>query len=285
MTYRSFCIIASEKLYNDKNCPAEQKDRGTAVFEAQNLIKHFAGDAFCTYRIDEEMSADCEKKLFSALEKKLSGIPLQYILGEWEFYGERIFCGEGCLIPRPETEFLAEFAIKNLPSDGKFFDICTGSGCIPVAILKNRPGTFASCLDISEDALLYARKNREYHKLEPCMNIIHCDAAEFETDEKFDIILSNPPYIKSCDMKNLSSEVLNEPHIALDGGEDGLYFYRLIVERFSKNLKKGGFFAFEAGEDTAHGVGEILARNGFCAEYIKDYSGIDRVIIGRKKDE
>ncbi|MBE6622879.1 MAG: peptide chain release factor N(5)-glutamine methyltransferase [Ruminococcaceae bacterium] len=285
MTYRSFCTIASEKIYNDKNCPAEQKDRGTAVFEAQNLVKHFAGDAFCTYRIDEEISPDCEKKLFSALEKKLSGIPLQYILGEWEFYGERIFCGKGCLIPRPETEFLAEFAIKNLPSGGKFFDICTGSGCIPVAILKNRPDSFAYCLDISEDALLYARKNCGYHNLDSRMNIINCDAAEFETDEKFDIILSNPPYIKSCDMKNLSAEVLNEPHIALDGGEDGLLFYRLIVERYTKNLKKGGVFAFEAGEDTSHSVGDILTKSGFFAEYIKDYSGIDRVIIGRKKDE
>lgn len=285
MTYREFCVFASEKFYNDKNCPAEQKDCGTAVFEAKNLVIHFAGEQFCTYRADEIIPSETEEKLLSAVEEKLSGIPLQYILGEWEFYGERVFCGKGCLIPRPETEFLAEFAIKNLPKNGRFFDICTGSGCIPVAILKNREDTSCTALDISTEALVYANKNKEYHKLCERMCIINADACLYETGESFDMILSNPPYIKSCDMPFLSAEVQNEPHIALDGGEDGLFFYRTIVERYSKNLSQNGIFAFEAGEDTAHGVGEILEENGFAPEYIKDYSGIDRVIIGRKKHE
>jgi release factor glutamine methyltransferase len=140
-------------------------------------------------------------------------------------------------------------------------------------------------LDISKDALFYAEKNITYHNLSGRSDIINCDLKEFETDKLFDAILSNPPYIKSCDMEKLSLEVKNEPSIALDGGDDGLMFYRLIVERFSKNLKDGGFFAFEAGEDTAHGVGEILSENGFTVGYIKDYSGIDRIIVGRKKDE
>ncbi len=283
MTYREFIKLASEKFYNDKNCPAEQKDRGTAVFEAKSLVIHFADECFTTFRADEEISEKILKKLSEAVEKKLSGIPIQYILGEWEFYGERIFCGEGCLIPRPETEFLAEFAIKNISKNGSFLDICTGSGCIPTAILKNRKDLKAKAVDISSDALFYAEKNVKYHSLSDRIELHLCDMRDFETDEKFDLILSNPPYIRSCDMEKLSSEVKCEPSIALDGGEDGLVFYRIMIERFSKNLKDNAAFAFEAGEDTAHGVGELLIKNGFEASYIKDYSGIDRVIIGRKK--
>ena len=279
MTFESFRIHAAEKIY--KNCPTEQKDRGTAFFQADCLIEHFSGrDSIAVMK--DEMPQDIYEKLSDALGRKLSGEPLQYILGEWEFYGLRMFCGKGCLIPRPETEFLAEYIIKNLPKNGRFLDLCTGSGCISVAVLANRPDAVCVAVDISEDALFYARKNASYHKLCDRMQIVCADLIGYIPNGEFDIIASNPPYIKSKDMKELSSEVLCEPHIALDGGEDGLFFYRTITERFKKFVADNGSFAFEVGYDTAQGVADILSDSHFAVDRIFDYSGVGRIITGQR---
>ena len=279
MTFEEFRNSCAEKIY--ENCPTEQKDRGTAFFQADCLIKHFSGKDFHSCA-KEEIEENLLEKLQKALERKISGEPLQYILGEWEFYSLRVFCGKGCLIPRPETEFLAEYIIKNLPKNGRFLDLCTGSGCICAAVLKSRPDASCVAVDISPEALEYAKKNAQYHNICDRMEIINADLCHFCPDGEFDIIASNPPYIKSEDMKTLSGEVLHEPHIALDGKEDGLFFYRTIVERYSDRLCDNGSFAFEAGYDTAAEVGEILKNKGFEKSSIFDYSGIERVIIGKK---
>ncbi len=282
MTFEEFRNSSAEKIY--KNCPTEQKDRGTAFFQADCIIKHFSGRDF-VFCAKEEIPQQVFEKLADALERKLSGEPLQYILGEWEFYGLRVFCGNGCLIPRPETEFLAEYIIKNLPENGRFLDLCTGSGCISVAVLKNRPDAQCVAVDISDDALAYAKRNAEYHGLCDRMEIVCADLCEYSPKGVFDIIASNPPYIKSSDMKTLSDEVLLEPHIALDGKEDGLFFYRAITERFLPYLADNGSFAFEAGYDTAAGVSDILVSSEFEKSSVFDYSGIERVIIGKKTGE
>ncbi|MBR5528453.1 MAG: peptide chain release factor N(5)-glutamine methyltransferase [Clostridia bacterium] len=277
-----FRTEACQKLLSSPQLPKEQRDKNTVSFIANQLLRHYVGREYSDSIFDKDLPEDCIGPLTDALEQKLAGRPLQYILGEWEFYGLRMFCGEGCLIPRPETEHLAEFLIKKLPRNSFFLDLCTGSGCIPVAVLKNRSDVHCVAVDISEDALKFARRNAEYHGVSSRMEIICCDAADFTPDEKFDIISSNPPYIKSADMDSLSDEVLQEPHIALDGGCDGLDFYRLIVSRFKNALTPCGYFAFETGEDTAEGTSEILASHGFYPQMIPDYSGIFRVVTGTK---
>lgn len=280
MTFEEFRNSSAGKIY--ENCPTEQKDRGTAFFQAECLIKHFSGKD-CVLHAKEEVPQDVAEKLSDALERKLSGEPLQYILGEWEFYSLRMFCGKGCLIPRPETEFLAEYIIKNLPTGGRFLDLCTGSGCISIAVLKNRPDVSCVAVDISEAALFYARKNALYHEVSDRMEIVCADLCEYSPNGLFDIVASNPPYIKTCDMKSLSDEVLHEPHIALDGKEDGLFFYRTITDRYIPYLSEKGYFAFESGYDTADGVSGILQKAGFEKSSVFDYSKIERVIIGKKK--
>ena len=279
MTFESFRAFAAEKIY--ENCPTEQKDRGTAFFQADCLIKHFSGSDYIVCA-QSEIPDEIYQKLDDALLRKISGEPLQYILGEWEFYGLRMFCGKGCLIPRPETEFLAEYIIKNLPQNGRFLDLCTGSGCISVAVLKNRPDALCVAVDVSEDALFYARKNAGYHNLCERMEIVCGNVCSYIPDGSFDITASNPPYIKSCDMKTLSNEVLHEPHIALDGREDGLFFYKTITERFKDRLCQNGSFAFEAGFDTADGVKSVLTKENLGVSSIFDYSGVERVIIGKR---
>lgn len=285
MTFREFCALAAQKIYDSPRCPEEQKDRGTALFESETLVKFFAGEKYVTYAGGESIPPELEEELFSALSRKLGGEPLQYILGEWDFYGLRMYCGNGCLIPRPETEFLVEYAVRKLPAGGRFLDLCTGSGCIAAAILKNRHDASGTAVDISGEALEYARKNCEYHSLAARLEIVLCDIREYIPDGKYDMIISNPPYIKSADMKKLSDEVKKEPYIALDGGEDGLDFYRTIIERYRDFLNPGGAMAFEAGFDTTHEVVQILSASGFRTEIIYDYSKIPRIAVGKGKTE
>ena len=158
MTGREFLHLAVGKIYD--TAPPEQKERDTASFEARALLFHFSelSRESLPLRADETFSADTEKALLSALEEKCAGRPLQYILGEWEFYGLPMACGEGCLIPRPETELLTEYVSKNLPRNGRFLELSTGSGCIPTALLATRPDLCAAAIDLSKDALFYAEK-------------------------------------------------------------------------------------------------------------------------------
>ena len=285
MTGREFLHLAARRIYD--TAPPEQKERDTASFEARALLLHFSdlSRESLPLRADEVLPAEIEKSLLSAMEEKCAGRPLQYILGEWEFYGLPMACGEGCLIPRPETELLTEYVQKNLPQNGRFLDLCTGSGCIPTALLATRPDLCAAAIDLSKDALFYAEKNRDRYNLCDRLTLVCADVRTFSPEGLFDAVVSNPPYIRSEDMKKLSREVLREPHMALDGGEDGLFFYRVIVRRFQSALRPDGFFAFEAGEDTTAGVRDILESEGFAAEMIPDYSGIMRVVAGRRKEK
>ncbi|MBR4979415.1 MAG: peptide chain release factor N(5)-glutamine methyltransferase, partial [Clostridia bacterium] len=217
--------------------------------------------------------------------KRKDGVPLQYICKEWDFYGLRIFCGEGCLIPRQETELIAEETIKRLKKRGHFIDLCTGSGCISIAVLNNVKLSSVQAVDKSAKALKYAFKNCKYHNLEDRMDIIRCDIAKFVPKRKADIIVANPPYIKSGFIEMLPTEVKKEPRIALDGGEDGLYFFRIIAGRYGRYLKKNGIIICETGYDTANGAKKIFEENGFDTEIYKDYHGIDRMCVAKLKQE
>ncbi|MBO4950093.1 MAG: peptide chain release factor N(5)-glutamine methyltransferase [Clostridia bacterium] len=225
------------------------------------------------------------EKLTKAVNRRLDFEPLQYIIGEWEFFGLRMFCGKGCLIPRPETEMLAEIAIKKLPRNGKLLDLCTGSGCISVAVLNNRPDVTAVAVDISEDALNYAKKNAEYHGISSDrLKFVCADIYEYTPDFIPDVIVSNPPYIKSDDMKTLSAEVLHEPAIALDGGHDGLDFYKLIAKYFAnKFISDNGCCAVEVGYDIGEEVAAIFRSQKFSANLLRDIFEVERVCLAQKE--
>ena len=214
--------------------------------------------------------------------------PLQYILGEWYFYREKYIVNESCLIPRSDTEILVEKAICELPENASFADLCTGSGCIAVSILANRGDCVASAFEISRDALALARQNAELNGVSGRFHSFEADVLKpilvGAENEKpiFDAILSNPPYIKTELISCLDEEVKKEPSIALDGGDDGLVFYRAIIKNHSPLLKEKGFIAFEIGYDQGDEIRSLSAMHGFSCEIIKDYGGNDRVAFLRR---
>lgn len=219
------------------------------------------------------------RRVNAVLEKREKGIPLDYILGESEFYGIKVKVNDGVLIPRLDTEILADEVIKEVGSKNlSVLDLMTGSGCIALAV-KTKTGASVTATDISDRALEVARVNLDGTGVE----LIKSDCFDDLDDRKFDIIVSNPPYIKSAVVKTLSSDVLCQPHIALDGGEDGLDLYRKIAEQAPEHLNEGGKLFLEIGYDQREEVTELLGENFDDVKCVKDYAGNDRVIIAIRK--
>ena len=218
-------------------------------------------------------------------QKRAEHQPLQYLLGAWEFYGLRMQVGEGVLIPRADTETLVEAALERLRQTPvpKIADLCTGSGCIAIALKAQRQDAVVCGVEKSEAALVYARKNAEMLRLD--VPVYEGDVLDAQTAARFselDAIVSNPPYLTAEDMQQLQEEVRYEPEAALDGGADGLRFYREITRLWRHALKDGGLLCYEAGIGQAGDVSEILAENGFVSiETVCDLNGIERVICGR----
>ena len=251
-----------------------------------------------------EISAEISDRIDSFAARRAQGEPLQYIIGHVDFYGLKINVGSGVLIPRPETELLVEEAIKLLKetpplpplSKGgqrgvKILDLCTGSGCIAIALAKRLPEAHVYGIDKSDTAIQYAIQNATKNNIKNVHFIkgdlfepvtAHCSLF---TVHCFDCIVSNPPYIKTADIQGLQREIKDyEPVEALDGGEDGLYFYRRIFKDASKSLKETGIIILEIGHDQADDVGKIAMNAGFKnVTFIKDYAGIKRILVGRFK--
>ena len=222
---------------------------------------------------------------FVNIEKLTKGIPLQHITHTQEFMKMDFFVDENVLIPRPDTEILVEEVIKIAKKieNPKILDLCTGSGVIGISIAKNVPDSQIYAIDISEKALDVAKINTKRMKVERQIKLIKSDLFEKLKNEKFDIIVSNPPYIKKDDITYLSEEVKNEPKMALDGGVDGLDFYRKITKQGIEYLKLGSYLCFEIGYDQKEEVTDIIKNEG---RYIDTYSkkdlyGNDRIIITR----
>jgi release factor glutamine methyltransferase len=202
--------------------------------------------------------------------------PLAYVLGEWYFYDEVYSVSPACLIPRPDTEHLVEELIRRLPKGALFADLCTGSGCIAISTLAHRPDCRAVAVDLSEDALIIAKENAVrngvFDRIEfRCGDVLRGDVLGCD---RFDAIVSNPPYIVTAVIDTLEPEVQREPRMALDGGEDGLDFYRVLLASYPKNVKDDGFFLFEIGYDQGASLRSLCP-----CEIKKDYGGNDRVAL------
>lgn len=215
------------------------------------------------------------------IERCVSGEPLQYVLGNTEFCGLLFKVGEGVLIPRMETELVCE-KVLSLAQNGrkKILDLCCGSGCIGITVaLKSK--NYVTCSDISKEAIKYTTQNANYHKVE--INIVKGDMlAPFNS--RFDLIVCNPPYVKSGEITALEKKVRdNEPVLALDGGSDGLAFYRYLAENAPKKLYDGGTLVLEIGFGQADAVKEILGNNFEVEEINKDYGGKDRIVVAKKR--
>ena len=228
---------------------------------------------------DEIISHDQEEQYRASLVKRERRIPLQQITGEQEFMGLSFYVNEHVLIPRQDTEILVEETAKFLRDGMQFLDLCTGSGCILLSLLHLKPGVEGTGVDLSPEALKVAEKNRE--RLGAKAALIQSDLFD-KIESAFDVIVSNPPYIKRAEIETLMDEVrLHEPYMALDGHEDGLYFYRKIAEEAPKYFRAGGGLFLEIGCDQGACVAELLRQQGFAdVKVVKDLAGLDRVVEG-----
>lgn len=232
---------------------------------------------------NEELSASVERKYFDILKKRQEGIPLQYILGREDFYGRTFTVLEGVLIPRQDTEISVEVILKILKNNNikNLLEIGCGSGIVSVTLdLETKGQVDITAVDISPQAIKNTNVNK--NNLKSNIKILESNLFE-EINEKFDLIYSNPPYIKSHEIENLQVEVRDhEPRLALDGGSDGLYFYRKIIKDAPNFLNSHGYLVFEIGYDEAEDISSIMREN-FDLEIYKDLNNLDRVVVGRLK--
>ncbi len=236
------------------------------------------------------LSEGQEQRLAHMHRRRAAGEPVQYICGFTDFMGYRIEVGKGVLVPRPETEVLADAVICWLnvkrPTGLFILDIGTGSGCIPVALVKAVEGCQVVAVDISETALLYARRNTEMNAVSGRISLMERDMFWYmdETADRFDVITSNPPYIPSFMLDQLPMDVRQEPLLALDGGPDGLHFYRQIVPKALRLLKDGGLLAMEFGDGQRKELENLFIITGGWDKIriIKDNAGKDRIVMAQK---
>ena len=249
------------------------KDSGIEnyIFEAKIIEEHAE-----KYKLDAYILA----------ERRIKREPLQYIIGEWEFYGDIYKLNKDCLIPRPETEFLTEYIINNAEKNALILDLCSGSGCVSISALKRREDLQAVLVEISPGAVNISRENAVINKVSDrikfyCLDIIK-NCGEIARICKPGLIVSNPPYLSSREMRQIKSEnteLSHEPAAAFDGGADGLDFYKFIINNY-KNICSE--IVFECGISQHKKIIELFGQHDFKCGIIKDYNKIERVIIGKK---
>lgn len=273
---------------------ADKEDKQTASLMARNLLCHITG------KTQEQLVADFDvcasekvcAEMSMAVWRVLSGEPLAYVIGQWDFYGMTLQVDKSVLIPRDDTCAVTELAIKKalfLDASPRILDLCTGSGCIGLAIAHRVKDAKVTLADISKEALAVAKKNITAQKLSGRVSCIRADALGEPSSflGKFDMIVSNPPYVTTLEMAHLPSSVKNyEPHLALHGGEDGLDFYRAIAKNYEKALKPGGYLCFEFGMGQGDAVCRILEENAYTIlERSRDYNERERAVLAQcRKD-
>lgn len=256
-------------------------------FDARCLIEHCLGIDTSKYMLVRSDKADIKtvNAFMSLIRRRATGEPLQYILGRWEFMDCEFFVGEGVLIPRPETELLVEFAKKFLKNKENpvVFDLCSGSGCIAVSTARAIPDAKVYAVEKFDEAFSYLGKNISHNGVK---NVIAVKGDIFDgnllKDIAPDLILSNPPYIRSDDIPYLQREVRREPATALDGGADGYDFYRVLASDWLQRLPKGGAMAVECAEDQADEISQMFYLFRSRVNIINDLSGFPRVVTAAK---
>ena len=282
------------KTYNDIFMQARNalRDHGIEGYslEARLLVATAAGKTTQELLRDLSLytSPEMADKVAALTERRISGEPVAYITGAWEFYGLPMYINSDVLIPRMDTELLVDAAkelLNGRKMDARVLDLCCGSGCIACAIGHEMPAARIVAVDLSAKALEVARRNVAVNRLSSRVICMQADATASPPMSmgQFDMIVSNPPYVRSADMKKLDRSVRDfEPSWALDGGKDGLKFYKSIIKYWKSVLRPGGYLLFEVGEGQAESVKEMLLTGGFRSVSSKfDTIGVERVVIGK----
>ncbi len=238
--------------------------------------------------LDDETPRSIDPFVSGAVFELSLGKPLQYVLGKCNFYGYDISVGDGVFIPRSDTEIGVKAAIGLLKEGDIFADICSGSGCISKAIAAERPDVSGYALELSRKALPYTEKNLADQKNVSVKRFDALDEDDYIElariiERPLDLVICNPPYIPSDDVLTLSPQVGFEPDTALDGGEDGLRYYRMVTALVPHVLKKDGILIYEIGINQCEDVSRIMQESGFDVAVIKDYGGIDRILVGQRR--
>ena len=280
----------SQLYLETRNALLAQEDQQMAGMMARSLLCHVSGKSQEAILMDREALADEDvcRGVDNGVRRLLRGEPLAYVLGEWEFYGLKLYVSEHTLIPRDDTCAVASLAINKalfLQQDPRVLDLCCGTGCIGLAVASRVKDARVTLADISRDALAVAKKNIQLHKLGGRVSAVQADALT-PADPflgKFDLIVSNPPYITGAEMEELPESVKDyEPHLALFGGEDGLDFYRSIAANYSAALKPGGFLCLEFGMGQGDDVCAILENNGYTVlERSRDFNDRERAVLAQ----
>lgn len=237
-----------------------------------------------------QLEHEQEKEYFFEIEKLLENNPIEYITNKKEFMNLELYVNQDVLIPRQDTEILVEEVInilQNIKAENiQILDMCTGSGAIAIALAKNVEKCIVDAVDISSGALEVVRKNVVKNQVEDKINIINSDLFSKVHNKKYNLIVSNPPYIERNVIEKLDKQVQKEPIIALDGGEDGLDFYKKIINEASSHLESNGYLCFEIGYNQKNAVQNLLSNSGKYQEIYckKDLCGNDRVIIAKKSE-
>ncbi len=271
--YKQLCDIISQNPESD------------ARFEAGQLIEFATGRK----RIDimnEVLDETTVCKLLDYAQKRKEGYPLQYIIGKWQFFDMDLFVGEGVLVPRQDTETVCEAAFNVLENieNPVVLDLCSGSGCIALAVKRFFPSAKVTAVEKSADAFKYLVKNNEASGFG--IDAVNGDILEFYktlADESVDVIISNPPYIDYIFKPDLQAEVTHEPEMALFADDNGLFFYKFIAQHYYSKLKKGGYLVFEYGFDQQEQVRDIIKQNGYTVvEEIIDMAENPRGVVAKK---
>ena len=274
MNYTEAFLLGMQKL--------KEAEIGEAQLDARLLLEEVCGTDHNTLLChgDREVSEKEEEQYRKTIEQRAQHVPLQHILGYQDFMGLRFHVNEHVLIPRQDTEILVEEAMRYLHDGMRILDLCTGSGCILLSLLHYSNGCEGTGVDISKEALQVAALNAELLGIKA--DFLKSDLYEKVTG-KFDLLVSNPPYIERKVIPTLMEEVREyDPYIALDGGEDGLDFYRRIIGGAQDYLKRGGQILMEIGSGQAQAVSELLREAGFKEiDVCRDFAGLDRVVSGR----
>lgn len=271
-------------FFNELKSDLQYED---AQFDLNQLFNKYFGKNMRLLQPDMEVSDEQKKAVENDVKTLKSGYPLQYILGEWDFYGLTLKVGEGVLIPRADTEITVETALTKLKGrkNALVADLCSGTGAIALAIAENCADCEVFAVELYDEAYSYLCRNIEktgQKRVKAVKADVFGDLSGALPDE-LDMIVSNPPYITADEMRELSVQVRHEPVTALFGGEDGLDYYRSISETAAAMLKNGGCLLFEGGYRQANDIAEIMRKSGFIDVFaIRDMAGISRCICGTK---